>query len=72
MKLIDKLIKIIPSLDPITFAGLAKILGVELYDTETKEPHDFTFVLGQVLQAFEAKDRKFKRELLTILNKGIK
>ena len=72
MKLIDKLIKIIPSLDPVTFAGLAKILGVELYNQETKEPYDFTFVLGQILQAFEVKDRKFKRELLTILKKGIK
>ena len=67
MKLTDKLIMELPHLDPITFAAVAKILGVPLMDAQKKEPREFTDVLAEVLRTFDAKDRKYKRSILKLL-----
>lgn len=67
MKLTDKLIKELPHMDPITFAAVAKILGVPLMDAQKQEPREFTDVLAEVLRTFDAKDRKYKRSILKLL-----
>lgn len=73
MKLTEQLIQAIPKMEPVTFAGLAKLLGVRTIEqNEDSEPivRDFTDVLNDVLQAYDKKDRKLKREILKVVKKA--
>lgn len=79
MKQTDKLLKDIPRLDPIEFMGLARVLKVKLMEpisaeNETGEiklaPRDFTDILSDVLAAFEASNRKRRREILQLVHEA--
>lgn len=69
MKLTSKFIQIIPKMEPVTFAAVAKLLGVPTV-SDDKEPRQFTDVFEEVIQKFDAKDRSFKRELIRIIKKA--
>jgi hypothetical protein len=73
MTLTDKFIKAIPDMEVVAFAGVAKVLRVPLYTKdEEPAPRDFVEVFGDVVAAFDKKDRKFKRELLSLIKKANK
>lgn len=79
MKPMDKLLKCIPTLEPIEFIGLAKLLGVNLLeqappDPEKPEkvelvPRSFTDVLADVLAKFDQANRTSKRQVLQLVDK---
>ena len=67
----DKLLTMIPKLQPIEFMGLARLLGVKLYkDEKDEEGHflnrPFSEVLGDVMARFDRLDRSKKREVLLL------
>lgn len=75
MKPMDKLLKCIPTLEPIEFIGLAKTLGVKILeqapsDSEKPEwaPRSFTDVLADVLDRFEHANRTTKRQILQLVD----
>ena len=77
----DKLIKLIPKLDAVQFAGLARILKVKLVEEKNPEgktaadryqARDFMDVLDAVLKNFRLSTRARRREILQILNAAIK
>lgn len=72
MKDIDKLIQIIPKLEPIDFIGLARLLKVNLIEEKDgkTEPRDFIEVLDDTLKAYECSNRDRKREILRIVKKA--
>lgn len=75
MKPIDTLLKRIPDLNPIEFAGLARTLGVKLIDIPKEgdpTPRDFTDVLDDTLAAFQRANRQTKREILQLVKAGEK
>jgi len=77
----DKLIKMIPEMTPVEFAGLARVLDVKLLQTnpeydESKDIsvenspsicRDFTDVFEDVLKNFGECNRARKREILQIV-----
>ena len=72
MKPMDKLLRCIPTLEPIEFIGLARLLGVKLIDTPADgEPvaRNFTDVLADVLEKFEHSNRAAKRQVLQLVDK---
>ena len=73
--------------DPQIFLGIARLLKVKLVDAgvdgargmdsqdlkdEKVEARDFVDLFKDVMSAYSARDRKFKRELLKILRKANK
>ena len=79
MKPMDKLLKCIPTLDPIEFIGLAKTLGVKLLEQAPTDaehpdkvelaPRSFTDVLADVLDRFEHANRTTKRQILQLVDR---
>lgn len=81
MKQIDKFIKFISELEPVEFAGLARVLKVRLLDEVNPEAElvkdrfaarSFTDVLTDILAAFEKSDRKRRREILKLIKDCVK
>lgn len=68
MKLTDKFIQLIPQMDPVTFTGLTKLLGVRAMSEDG--PRDFVDVFHDVVRAFDGKDRKLKREIIRLIKKS--
>lgn len=81
----EKLLHLIGDMEPIEFAGLAKLLGVELVkplddtddlikkDPKKKkqlEPRDFLDVLNDVMSKFNTQGRARKREILRLVEKS--
>jgi hypothetical protein len=72
MKPMDKLLKCIPTLEPIEFAGLARLLGVRLIEVPKEgDPYarSFTDILADVLDKFEHSNRAAKRQVLQLVDK---
>ena len=76
MKPTDKLLMLIPKLDAVEFAGLARVLKVKLLDEVNPEAdtpaeryvaRDFNDVLTDVLKNFELSPRARRREILQLL-----
>lgn len=67
---------------PEIFFGVTRLLKVHLFEEKveedveggqgknSKEPRDFVDIFADVMSAYDARDRKFKRELLKILHKA--
>lgn len=74
MKEIDKLINIIPKLEPVEFMGLARVLKVSLFtgEGESREPRDFTDVFEDVLESFSKCGRERRREILKLVKGAAK
>lgn len=81
MNLTEKLFNYIPQLEPVEFAGLARVLKVKLLEqtnsTEeegkvTLTPRAFTDVLEDLLAAFDKCNRKRKKEILALVKATIK
>lgn len=83
MKQIDRLLRDIINLDPVEFMGLARVLKVKLMEPDyeknedgentgkvTLKPRDFTDILSDVLAAFEASNRKRRREILQLIHEA--
>jgi len=79
MKQTERLLKDIPRLDPVEFMGLARVLKVKLMEPISTEsetgqiklaPRDFTDILSDVLAAFEASNRKRRREILQLIHEA--
>ena len=68
MKLTDRFMQLIPQMDPVTFAGLTKLLGVRAMGDDG--PRDFVDVFEDVMHAFDKKDRKLKREIIRLIKKS--
>ena len=75
-----KLILLIAKMEPIEFCGLANLLGVKITEevetesTDIKDkykPRDFTDVLADVMQKFDALNRQKKRELFKLVKKSV-
>ena len=68
--------------NPEIFLGVSRILKVKLFEEKvedsedggggkkSKEPRDFVDMFADVMSAYDARDRKFKRELYKILRKA--
>lgn len=68
LTLMDKFIKEIGKIKEIEiFFGIAKLLGVKLYNLEKKEVREFNDVFSDVLANYEKADKKRQRELLSLL-----
>lgn len=74
MQLNEKFMRLVPDMDPVTFTGVVKVLGVPVVEKkdDTVSPRDFVDVFSDTVTAFDKKDRKFKRELLSIIKKANK
>lgn len=77
----EQLMELIPQLNAVEFAGLARVLKVRLLDEvnpeadEIKErfaPRTFSAVLEDIFINFEKQDRKRRREILSIVKKAVK
>lgn len=81
----EKLMHLIGDMEPIEFAGLAKLLGVELVkpldetddsmkkdlkENKQLEPRDFLDVLNDVMSKFSIQGRARKREILRLVEKS--
>ena len=81
----EKLMHLIGAMEPIEFAGLANLLGVELVKPLDKtddlmkkeskeekklEPRDFLDVLNDVMAKFSTQGRARKREILRLVEKS--
>ena len=81
----EKLMHLIGDMEPIEFAGLANLLGVELVKSLDKtddsmmkelkenkqlEPRDFLDVLNDVMSKFSTQGRARKREILRLVEKS--
>lgn len=67
---------------PEIFFGVTRLLKVHLYEEKVEDseeggegkksnkPRDFADIFADVMSAYDARDRKFKRELLKILHKA--
>ncbi len=75
-----KLMLLIAKMEPIEFCGLANLLGVKITEevetesTDIKDkykPRDFTDVLADVMQKFDALNRQKKRELFKLVKKSV-
>lgn len=76
MKPTDKLLTLIPKLNAVEFAGLARVLKVKLLDEVNPEAdmpaekfvaREFNDVLADVLKNFELSSRARRREILQLL-----
>ena len=67
----DNVEKLLVSLEPVEFLGVARILGVELLDEE-KNPLPFESVFSAVLQKYGMLSRSQRRNLLKILRPAVK
>ena len=56
--------------EPEVFLGVARLLGVRLVNEDAAEPKEFVEIFVEAVEAFDKKPRKFKRELLKILEKS--
>lgn len=74
MKLTDNFMGLIGKMDVVTFAGVAKLLGVKTVElnqeTNEAEPRSFVDVFEDVVRVFDSKDRNFKRQLIKIIKKA--
>lgn len=78
MKSSMQLIEQICKMEPLEFAGLARLLGVqivELNEESTDEknkykPRSFTDVISEVLDKYEKLNRVRKREILKLIKKS--
>ena len=77
----EKLMDLIPQLNAVEFAGLARILHVKLMDEvnpdaeaikDRFEPRRFVDVLEDIFINFEKEDRRRRREILTLVKKAVK
>ena len=75
----ETLMNLIGKMQPIEFAGLAKLLNVQLVkevDSEAKDikdryiPKDFLDVLEEVMGKFSKLSRQRKREILKLIKKS--
>ena len=81
----EKLMHLIGDMEPIEFAGLANLLGVELVkpldktddsmmkelkENKQLEPRDFLDVLNDVMSKFSIQGRARKREILRLVEKS--
>ena len=75
----SNLMMMITEMQPLEFAGLAKLLGAQLIkekDPEAQDPKDryepcsFTEVFEDVLARFNKLNRKRKREILKLIQKS--
>ena len=71
----QKLLTMIPKMEPVEFIGLARLLKVRLYkDEKDEEGHfvnrPFSEVLEDVMTQFDKLDRTKKREILRLLKKA--
>ena len=65
MKPIDKFINYVPQMEPVTFAGIANLLGVELM--REGEPKDFADVLEQTLRKFKKLSKNKQLEIVRLV-----
>lgn len=77
MKSNTQLMEQISKMEPLDFAGLARLLGVqivELDDTvdekDKYKPRPFTDVFSEVMQNFDKLGRTRKREILKLIKKA--
>ena len=78
MKSSIQLIDLISKMEPLDFAGLAKLLGVQIVEiNETAEnekekftPRSFTDVFSDIMVKFEKLNRTRKREILKLIKKS--
>lgn len=77
MKKTQKLLELLPKLDAVQFAGLARVLKVKLLDevnpdaTDPKERYaarGFNDVLEDMLKNFESSNRARRREILQLVS----
>lgn len=58
-------------LNPVQFAGLAKFMGVKLYnDEDHKDARDAYEILEEIMERYAALPRRERRTLLHNLNAG--
>lgn len=60
--------------DPVVFLGLAKVLGIKLYEDgaqgkelKDRNPKDFSEIFAEVMAQFNGLGRRKKREVMKIL-----
>ena len=70
MKPTEKLFELIPTLHPIEFIGLARLLKVQL--VEDDKPRPFSAVAEDVLATFDKLDRSHKRTILRMVKAASK
>lgn len=70
MKPTEKLFELIPTLHPIEFIGLARLLKVQL--VEDDKPRMFSAVAEDVLRKFDKLDRAHKRAILRMVKAASK
>lgn len=61
-------------MQPIEFAGLARLLGVQLIEQaegeEKPKVRDFTEIFGDVMEKYDKLNRQRKREILKLVKKS--
>lgn len=65
----------VSKLAPEEFLGLAKVLCVQIFNQETKEPRDFYDILGDVIGSFAKLGKSQRKEIMVLLqtiNRGEK
>lgn len=79
MKSNMQLIEMICKMQPIEFAGLARLLGVQILEPNSNleseedkkyQPRSFADVLADVLVAFEKLNRTRKREIIKLVKQS--
>ena len=77
MKKTQKLLELLPKLDAVQFAGLARVLKVKLLDEVNPDAADpkeryaarsFNGVLEDMLKNFESSNRARRREILQLVS----
>lgn len=74
MQLVDQICK----MEPIEFAGLARLLGVQIVELNAEstnekdkyKPRSFVDVLTEVIDKYEKLNRARKREILKLIKKS--
>lgn len=81
MKPVEKLFSLIPSLDAVEFAGLARLMGIQLLEETNPEaekikdrfvPRGFLSVLNEMLEKYDKMNRTRKREILSLVKDATK
>ena len=63
---LENFLTAIPKLEPVEFIGIVRLLGVKLFQ-ESGEPKDFSDLLEEAIEKFQAIKRKGRREILRLL-----
>ena len=65
----NELIELITKLEPVEFIGLARVLCVDIINKEDKTTRDFYDVLNDIVNKFNTRARKQRREILSVLRR---